>query len=200
MLTTTAKYDEKTLLAMVAKGDRRAFRQIYSSHLANLYHFIFLFTKSKEVTEDILQEIFIKIWENRERITEVGSLKNYLFRAAKNKLLDNIRHLQVKQRVFAEIRRTKHISGNTTRDENIYREYYYLVQQAIEKLPPKRKLIFQLNIENGFSQEEIAGQLNISKSVVQKQIYKASYFVRQYLFKHGELTFCLMATLFLSDF
>jgi len=200
-MLTVAKYeyDEKALLAMVAKGDRRAFRQIYSSHLANLYHFIFLFTKSKEATEDILQEIFIKIWENREKLTEVGSLKNYLFCAAKNKLLDNIRHLQVKQRVFSEIRRTRHSSENTTRDENVYREYYYLVQQAIEKLPPKRRLIFQLNIENGFSQDEIAGQLNISKSVVQKQIYKASYFVRQYLFKHGELTFCLVAALFLPD-
>jgi RNA polymerase sigma-70 factor (ECF subfamily) len=200
-MLTTAKYDEKALLAMVAKGDRRAFRQIYSSHLANLYHFIFLFTKSKEVTEDILQEIFIKIWENRERLPEVGSLKNYLFRSAKNKLLDNIRHLQVRQRVFSEIRKTKRISENATRDENVYREYYYLVQQAIEKLPPKRKLIFQLNIENGFSQDEIARELNISKSVVQKQIYKASYFVRQYLFKYGELTFCLIAAvLFLSGF
>ncbi len=196
MLTVT-KYDEKALLALVAKGDRQAFKQLYTSHLNNLYRSVFLFTKSKEETEEILQEIFIKIWENREKLSEVDSLKNYLFRFAKNKLLDNIRHLQVRQRALSEIRRTKDISENTTRDQCTYKEYYYLVQQAIEKLPPKRKLIFRLNIENGLSQDEIAGQLNISKSVVQKQIYKASYFVREYLLEHGELTFCLMAFLLL---
>jgi len=199
MLTVT-KYDEKALLALVAKGDRIAFKQLYSSHLNNLYRFVFLFTKSKEETEDILQEIFIKIWENREKLSEVDSLKNYLFRFAKNKLLDNIRHLQVRQRVLSEIRRTKDVSKNITKDQYTYREYYHLVQQAIEKLPPKRKLIFRLNIENGLSQDEIASQLNISKSVVQKQIYKASYFVREYLFKHSEPSFCLVIAIFLLAF
>jgi RNA polymerase sigma-70 factor (ECF subfamily) len=197
-MLTVAKYDEKTLLAMVAKGERHAFKQLYSSHLNNLYRFVFLFTKSKEETEEIIQEIFIKIWENREKLSDIDSLKNYLFRFAKNKLLDNVRHLQVRQRVFSEIRRTKDIAENTTRDQYTYREYYHLVQQAIEKLPPKRKLIFRLNIENGLSQDEIAGQLNISKSVVQKQIYKATYFVREYLYKYGELSFCLLVTFLIS--
>lgn len=196
-MLTAAKYDEKALLTLVAKGDRGAFKQLYSSYLNDLHHFIFLFTKSKEETEDILQEIFIKIWENREKLPEVDSLKNYLFRFAKNKLLDNIRHLQVRQRVLSEIRRTKNISENTTGDQYTYKEYYHLVQQAIEKLPPKRKLIFRLNIENGLSQDEIASQLNISKSVVQKQIYKASYFVREYLFTHSEPSFCLVVIFFL---
>ncbi|MCO5238400.1 MAG: RNA polymerase sigma-70 factor [Chitinophagaceae bacterium] len=200
IMLTVAKYNDKDLLALIAKGDRLAFKQLYSGCLDDLYRFIFLFTKSKEETEDILQEIFIKIWENREKLSEVNSLKNYLFRFAKNKLLDNIRHLQVRQRVLSEIRRTRDVSGNITADQYTYREYYQLVQQAIEKLPPKRKLIFQLNIENGLSLDEIAGQLNISRSVVQKQIYKASYFVRDYLFKHSEPSFCIVAAFFLSAF
>lgn len=195
------KYDEKELLAMVATGNRQAFTQLYTTHLNNLYRYIFLFTKSKEETEEILQEIFIKIWENRERLPEIDSLKNYLFRFAKNKLLDKIRHLQIRQRVLSEIKRTKDISETTTSDQCTYREYYRLVQQAIEKLPPKRKLIFRLNIENGLSQDEIAMQLNISKSVVQKQVYSASNFVREYLFKHGEISFSILVTaLFLSSF
>lgn len=196
-----AKYDEKELLALVATGNRQAFTQLYTTYLNNLYRYIFLFTKSKEETEEILQEIFIKIWETREKLPEVASVKNYLFRFAKNKLLDKIRHLQIRQRVLSEIKRTKDISETTTSDQCTYREYYRLVQQAIEKLPPKRKLIFRLNIENGLSQDEIAMQLNISKSVVQKQVYSASNFVREYLFKHGEISFSiLVAALFLSSF
>jgi RNA polymerase sigma-70 factor (family 1) len=195
------KYDEKALLAMVATGNRQAFTQLYTTHLNNLYRYIFLFTKSKEETEEILQEIFIKIWENREKLPEVDSVKNYLFRFAKNKLLDKIRHLQIRQRVLSEIKRTKDISETTTSDQCTYREYYRLVQQAVENLPPKRKLIFRLNIENGLSHDEIALQLNISKSVVQKQVYSASHFVREYLFKHGEISFSiLVAAFFLSAF
>lgn len=196
-----AKYDEKELLAMVATGNRQAFTQLYSTHLNNLYRYIFLFTKSKEETEEILQEIFIKIWENREKLPEVDSVKNYLFRIAKNKLLDKIRHLQIRQRVLSEIKKNKGYSETTTSDQCTYREYYRLVQQAIEKLPPRRKLIFRLNVENGLSQDEIAVQLNISKSVVQKQVYSASHFVREYLFKHGEISFSILAAaFFLSAF
>jgi len=197
---TAAKYDEKALIAMVATGNRQAFTQLYTAHLNNLYRYIFLFTKSKEETEEILQEIFIKIWENREKLPEVDSLNHYLFRFAKNKLLDKIRYLQIRQRVLSEIKRTKDIFETTTSDQCAYREYYRLVQQAIEKLPPKRKLIFRLNIENGLSQDEIAGQLNISKSVVQKQIYSASHFVREYLIKYGEISFPILVTFFLSAF
>lgn len=199
-MTIAAKFDEKALIAMVSTGDRQAFTQLYSTHLNNLYRYIYLFTKSKEETEEMLQDIFIKIWENREKLPEVDSLKNYLFRIAKNKLLDKIRHLHVSQRVLSEIKRTKDISETITSDQCAYKEYYKLVQQAIEKLPPRNKLIFRLNVENGLSQDEIAAELNISKSVVKKQVYRASHFVREYLFKHGEISFSLLIVFFLSSF
>jgi RNA polymerase sigma-70 factor (ECF subfamily) len=199
-MLVAAKYDDKTLLALVATGNREAFTQLYTTHLNNLYRFIFLYTKSKEESEEILQDLFIKIWENREKLPEVDSFKNYIFRMAKNKMLDTIRHLQTRQRVFAEIKRTKEIAEFTTTDQCVYREYYQVVQQAIEKLPPKRKLIFRLNIENGLSPDEIAQKLSISKSVVQKQTYKASDFVREYLLKHGEISFPILATFFFLAF
>jgi RNA polymerase sigma-70 factor (family 1) len=199
-MTIAAINEEKTLLAIVATGDRQAFTKLYTTHLNGLYRYIFLFTKSKEEAEEILQDIFIKIWVNREKLSEIDSFKSYLFRFAKNKLLDKIRHSQIRQRVLSEIKRTKNVSETTTSDQCAYREYYKVVQQAIEKLPPKRKLIFRLNIENGLSQDEIARELNISKSVVQKQTYRASLFVREYLFKHGEISFSILISFFLSAF
>ncbi len=197
-MLTIADYNEKTMLAMVATGNRIAFTKLYTAQLPHLYRYIFLFTKSREETEEILQEIFIKIWENREKLAAIESLKDYLFRMAKNKLLDKIRHQQIRQKVLSEIKRTKDITASTTSDQCAYREYYHIVQQAIEKLPPKRKLIFRLNIENGLSQDEIATQLNISKSVVKKQLYSASHFVRQYLFEHSEISVPVLLTVFLS--
>ena len=61
----------KDLLRKIAKGDRIAFTQFYSCHVNSLYRYIYLFTRSKEETEEILQDIFIKIWENREKLTEL---------------------------------------------------------------------------------------------------------------------------------
>jgi len=191
-----AVYEEgKILLQRIAEGDRVAFTYFYTSHLSRLYRYIFLFTKSKSDTEEILQDIFIKIWENREKMREIDSAAGYLTQIAKNKILDKVRSQQIRHRVLAEIRRSGENSAPTTGDDCAYREYYHVVQLAIEKLPPKRKLIFRLNIENGLSQDEIANQLKISRSVVQKQLYSASHFVRKYLFEHGEISMSVLFAL-----
>lgn len=183
--------EDKDLLTRVATGDRNAFTQFYSSHLNSLYKYIYLFTRSKEETEEIIQDVFIKVWEHREKLTGLDSAKHYLMQIAKNKIIDQVRSLQIRQRVLSEIRRSKGAFNTATGDECAYREYYKVVQQAIDKLPPKRQLIFRMNVENGLSYDEIAKQLKISKSVVQKQSYSASHFVRKYLFEHAEIAFFL---------
>ncbi|WP_336516988.1 RNA polymerase sigma-70 factor [Pollutibacter soli] len=191
-----AGYEEsKVLLQRIAEGDRVAFTTFYTSHLNKLYRYIFLFTKSKEDTEEILQDIFIKIWENREKLREIDLASSYLTQIAKNKIIDKVRSMQTRHRVLSEIRRSRESFANTTGDDCVYREYYLVVQQAIDKLPPKRKLIFRLNTENGLSQDEIANQLKISRSVVQKQLYSASHFVRKYLFEHGEISMSVIFAL-----
>jgi RNA polymerase sigma-70 factor (ECF subfamily) len=185
-MTDASHFDEKLLLAAVAAGDRGAFNQLYSAHINNVYNYIYLFTKSKEETEELLQEVFVHLWEKREMLAEVVSFKNYLFRAAKNRLITNVRHMQVKHRVLSEIRRSTDESQPTTEYDVTYKEYHQVLQRAIAKLPPKRRLIFRLNIENGLSYDEIAHQLHVSKSVVKNQFYKALDFIRQYLAQHGD--------------
>ena len=189
--------NERMLLEQVAVGNRLAFKSLYSLYLDNVFRYIYLFTKSEYETEEILQEVFIKIWENRERLTEIQSFKNYLFKAAKNKVLDALRTEKVRHRVMAEIKRNNALSDISTLDAVAFREYYQIVQTAINKLPPKRRLIFRLNTENGLSLDEIAQQLCISKSAVKKQLYKAFDFVREYLALNGEIS--LPALLFLFD-
>jgi RNA polymerase sigma-70 factor (ECF subfamily) len=187
-----ADNEGKVLLEKIAIGDRDAFAKFYRSHLDSLFRYIYLFTKSKEETEEILQEIFIKIWENREKLMSVDRPDNYLLQISKNRVIDKVRSQQFRQRVLSQLRRSKEAFSSSTADDCAFREYYRVVQEAIEKLPPKRKLIFRLNTENGFSADEIARQLKISRPVVQKQLYSASHFVKKYLFEHGELSFCTL--------
>lgn len=194
-MMSTPQYDEKKLLSQVAAGDRNAFTTLYTQWVDGLYRFIFLFTKSKEETEEVLQDTFIKMWEKREKLAEVESFKNYLFRAAKNNLISNVRRMQIKHRVLSEIKRRQNVYGESTNDVVDYKAYYKIVRQAIEQLPPKRKLIFRMNVENGLSHDEIASELNVSKSFVKGQVYKAYDFVRQYLSEHGEFYFPLLIVL-----
>jgi len=190
-------YDEKALLTKAATGDRKSFAELYSGYLNNVYQFIFPFTKSREETEEIIQDVFVKIWERKEKLAEVDSFKSYLFKAAKNKLISEVRHLQIRHRVMSEVKRNSEVSNETSNSGIDYKAYYQVVQKAIEKLPPKRKLIFRLSTENGLSHDEIANQLKVSKSFVKNQLYMAYDFVRQYLSKHGEF-FLLMLILLLE--
>lgn len=194
-MTDATHFDEKLLLAAVAAGDRGAFNQLYSAHINNVYNYIYLFTKSKEETEELLQEVFVHLWEKREILAEVGSFKNYLFRAAKNRLITNVRHMQVKHKVLSQIRQSTDDSQHTTEYDVTYKEYQQVLQRAIAKLPPKRKQIFRMNIENGLSYDEIAHQLQISKSVVKNQFYKALDFIRQYLAQHGASSLAIIIIL-----
>ena len=187
-----AGYNEKMLLQLIAAGDRQAFTILYQQHLQNVYKFVYFFTNSTEETNEIIQEVFVKMWEKREKLNNVESFRNYLLTAARNRVRHKIRHLQVHQRVFAELRRTKEYASENTANEVAYREYYRVVKEAIDKLPPKRQLIFRMNIENGLSLDDIAEKLGISKSVVKNQLYKGLDFVRKYLAKHGEISYLLV--------
>lgn len=192
-----AAFEEgKALLSQIASGDRIAFSRFYSIQLHSLYRYIYLFTKSKDDTEEILQEVFIKVWESREKLPGLESPAAYIQQIARNKIIDRVRKTQLRHRVMSEIRRSRNVYDAATADDCAFKEYYKVVQQAIEKLPQKRKVIFRMNIENGLSQEEIAEQLKISKSVVQKQLYSATHFVRKYLFEHGEISLSLAGILF----
>lgn len=179
--------DERILLGQVVEGDRKAFNRLYAYHIENVYNYIYLFTKSKEETEEILQEVFVNIWEHREKLAAVTSFKHYVFRAAKNRMLNHLRHNRIKERVLSELRESAVTAQAPPDDEMTYKEYYNLIREAVEKLPPKRKDIFKMHIEEGIPYAEIAERSKISVSVVKKQYYKACHFVRRYLFTKGEI-------------
>lgn len=180
-------FNEEILLEKVALGDREAFNQLYTVHIDNVYNYIYLFTKSKVVTEEILQETFVNIWENKEKLAEVTSFKHYVFRSVKNKLINHIRHEKIKNKVLYEISQNISSMHEATDYEITYKEYHRIIQEAVEKLPPKRKAIFKMHIEEGVPYTEIAERHKISVSVVKKQYYKACHFVRRYLYTKGEI-------------
>jgi len=190
--------NETELIDLIANGDREAFAQLYKKYLNNIYRFIFCICNSRETSEEIVQELFVKIWVGRENLKNVASIKPYLYQSAKNLLLNHIKRSQVETKVFKLIDFNRRDAVNQADGELIYNEYYRMAQNAIELLPEKRKEIFKLRLNNDLSLDEISQQMQISKSVVKKQLYSGISFVRNYLQKHGEIGALLLCIPFLS--
>jgi len=181
------KNDDKELLLLISKGDRVAFSCLYNRYGNNLLRFVSGLCFSKEVSEEIVQDLFLKIWLQRADLGHITAIKPYLYRSAKNMLLNHLRTLQKEARVLEVVSSDSLKSTNRLEDEIIYNEYYTLAQTAIDLLPSKRKMIFKMRHDDDLSLDEISQRLSISKSVVKKQLYSGIHFVRAYLNKQGNI-------------
>jgi len=176
---------EAQLLTLISDGDQEAFAVIYTKYLNNIYRYIFSICYTKEMSEEIVQDLFVKVWENRAQLIHVTSFKAYLYRSAKNLLLNHVQRSKIQSKVFNVIEVEKQKETNTLTDSDLlFNEYYRIAQKAIDLLPEKRKQIFRLRLNDELSLDEIAVKLSISKNVVKKQLYSGISFVRKYLHKH----------------
>ena len=191
---STLPYDEDALIRALAAGDRLAYTRLYAAHLDSLHQYIFLFTGNKEIAEEIVQDVFLRIWERRTRLGELNSFRAYLFRAAKNQLINHIRREQVRTRAFGYLQRQSDNipNGQDTGHQFDYRQTHALLRKAIGRLPKKRRQVFLLSVEEGLPLDEIAARMGISKNVVKKQLYEGYDFIRSYLAEHGELSVLLI--------
>lgn len=180
---------EQLLLQEASGGSRAAFTALYTFYLPKLYKYIFPFTRfSKEDTEEVLHDMFMKIWERKEELSKIKSFNSYLYTMARNRLANLHEHSLVKQKAFNYIVNHSELSGNNTEDNYTYSQYHDIIKNAINGLPPKRKRVFEMSTYEELSQDEIATQLNISKSMVKKQLYSATRYVKEYLRVHADLT------------
>lgn len=187
---------ESELLKRVASGDKIAYAILYNQYLGGLYQYVFLFTRSREVSEDIVQNVFVRIWERRTFLASIDSFRPYLYRSAKNLLLDEVRRNQAKARATAMLMPEAEEVAENCDDKLIYNQYYKVAEEAINQLPEKRRQIFLLRTREELSLDEIAAILSISKSVVKKQLYAGIHFVRHYMQQHGISTIVLLDAFF----
>ncbi|HEY4060684.1 MAG TPA: sigma-70 family RNA polymerase sigma factor [Puia sp.] len=193
-----AIHNEKDLLRQVAQGDRVAFRALYTTYFPLVQQYVALFEPSKDSLDELTQDVFVRIWDKRVRLEGVDSFKNYLFMVTRNVVFNFLRSLKMSHRV-KELEGVPEVSADgDPENELLFRQYYQMAMEAMEKLPPGRRKVLKMSIDDGLSLDEIASELNISRSGVKKQLYAATAFVRQYLQDHGEIS--LLLFVFLSLF
>lgn len=171
---------ETEWILALKEGDLVAFNHLFDRYGKRLFHFSIGYLKSTENAEEIVQEVFMRIWENRLELSAQKSLEAYLFTIARNGILNTIRKSKSEQ---AYLNYTKINSGkNVLLDEELnFNELEEAYHQVIEQLSPRRKEIFLLSREQSFSNVEIAEKMNISVKTVENQMTSAISEIRKNL-------------------
>lgn len=188
---------ENNLMLEVASGNRKAYAELYSSYMPRLYHYLFpLLNESKQDTEEIIQEVFLCIWEKRASLVAVQSFQAYVFRIARNKLVDQHRSRKARIRLAGRAQTATAPQVVLPEEDILYIHYNKIAREAINRLSPKKQEIFRLSTQEDLSMPEIAAQLGISRSVVKKQLYAARQFVKNYLRHNAEWMVATALSLF----
>lgn len=178
-------YSEILLIKAFKKGDVKAFESLFERYHKKLFSFLFSMLKSKEESEEILQDTFIKMWEKREQYIEEYPFHAYLFTIAKNAFLNHCRK-KVNRRMVEEHFEYVNRSLETAADEYvIYSQTKSIIEKIVNELPPKRKEIFKMRRMEGYSRTEIAENLGISIITVDSQLMKANKYLKDALKRYS---------------
>ena len=178
------------LIKNIKNGDIESFNELYNLYSTRLLNFSLMYLNSKEEAEEVVQDAFFKIWQNRHKLDEKYSLNGYVFRITKNLVLNKLRKRIHEPSGYVSIGNCS-IHHNKTENDIFFHEMEQLLEEAIEALPPRRQLIFKLSRQKGLSNQEIANHLDISVNTVEGQIRKAIKYLRSYI-KFVSLTVVLI--------
>ncbi len=173
---------ERLLLQQIAAGNEKAFQSLFNSYNAKLYHYIFGFVKSPQVAEELVMDVFLKLWLGRDLLVQIQKFDGFLFRVAHNKIIDFLRYSAKDQKLKNLLLSQMKTSSGLDADYSlINREYEEKVRESIDLLSPQRKKVYKLAHEEDLTHDQIAVQLRISKSTVNNHIVEAKRFIRDYL-------------------
>lgn len=167
-------YDEQELLRRIAEGSEEAFRVIFQRYGGKLQSYVLKLSQSKETAEDIVHDVFLNIWKNREQLTRIEQFDSYLFRAARNTAHRAFQRRAKEVLIVATLQQPGIADENFEGEARItHREVREYIQQAIDRLTPQQRKIFLLSREEGLSHSEIAERMGITRRTVTNTITEA---------------------------
>jgi RNA polymerase sigma-70 factor (ECF subfamily) len=179
---TLLHHNEKLLLRQVARHDEKAFKALFEAYQSRLYHYIIGIVKSKETAEEMVIDVFLKIWQHREMLAGVERFDAFLFRIAFNQSVDFLRRAARDPKIKDILWQDIELAGGLSSDEPVLvKEYEVKLKEAIGLLSPQRQLIFRMSREKNFSHSAIAQKLQLSKYTVSNHISESLRFIRAYL-------------------
>lgn len=185
------EYDGKDLLAQIKLGDQHAFEQLFRQNFAMVTSYINQFIKDDEASQDLAQDVFVRLWKYRTNLDPTFAPHRLLKTIAKRLVLNELRSIAYGNQARAYFWNRIQILQNPVADQLHYNELLRLANQAITSLPLRQQEVFRLSREEGLSHEEIASTLRISKSTVNNLLVRAIKTVKNAL-KESEIPFFLL--------
>jgi len=172
---------EKILVQKLKNNDKSAFTEIFTKYYQDLVRFSFSFTKNIDTSEELVQEVFVKLWENRGSLIIHSSLKSFLLKSVQNKSIDWLRHLNIQHKYASNVLDNPFLSDNDTENYILYSELESTVNQAMKKIPILYSEVLRMSRFESLTYQEIALKLGISVRTVEDRMAKALVFMREEL-------------------
>lgn len=161
-------HNEYDLLKEVQKGSEKAFEEIFMAYHQQLAAYVMMLTESRELSEEIIQDVFIKIWNGRENIHQIDKFTSYLFILTRNYTLNALRKIVVERERalnYAKLAANDEVQPDI--EQPVEPDFHLLIDKAVVQLPPQQKKVFVLRMQ-GFKNQQIASEMQISPASVKK--------------------------------
>jgi RNA polymerase sigma-70 factor (ECF subfamily) len=184
---TESGHEIKTLIKQIAEDDEAAFRTIFDHYKAPFYSAAFKMTRSGSLAEEIVQEVFVKIWVKRKIIATAKRPADYIFTILHNCIYAQFRKLALEDKLKTTLAQDSEESEDSIQLLLLEKENKAILENIIDQMPPRQRLIYKLAKQEGWSREEIAKGLNISPNTVRNHLSAAIEFLRNYFRKNASI-------------
>ncbi len=176
----------------LAVGDEKAFVALYNKYHRHIYYSALKLIQSESLAQDITQNVFLKVWDNRSKLDPAQNFSAYISTICRNAIFDMFKRATYEQTVKDKLKQFAIISENELEEEDFYEEYKKILEDAIKSLPTQRRIVFERCKLQEQSYEEVAKSMGISRSTVQDHIVKANKTIKEYLQTHGNFSFAIL--------
>ncbi|WP_373146919.1 RNA polymerase sigma factor [Bacteroides xylanisolvens] len=181
--------EAQALVKALKEGNQLAFSIVYKTYAAQTFSLAFKYLLSKELAEDAVQNLFLKLWLKKEEIDETKPINRYLFTMLKNDLLNTLRDSKKNIYLLEDCLSMVLELEDNSQNENLKQEQMNIIQQALEQLSPQRRKVFEMKVSGKYSNQEIADKLNLSINTIKFQYSQSLKQIRSTV---GELSLLLL--------
>jgi RNA polymerase sigma-70 factor (family 1) len=173
-------HNEKELLELIAESDESAFAKLFTHYRDRIYSIAFKLTKSTVIAEEIVQDVFLRIWLKRANLNEIQNFNAYLFIVTRNDAYKVLKGIARNYKIALLTDEDQSLMINDTGDLIMEREYNLLLQNAVNRLPNQQREVYSLVKEQGLKRDEVAHQLNIQPETVKFHLAQAMKNIRAF--------------------
>jgi RNA polymerase sigma-70 factor, ECF subfamily len=191
ILSVHTEIDDKSLVSLIRNDDLGAYEALYHRYKRKLYYFALGYLKNGQEAEDIVQNVFVSLWEHRSSLDENQSLKSYIFRSAVNAIYNLMKRKSIQNRFIDSELHSADFSFNQTSHDVYFNDLISNIDSIVLTLSPQQQQIFHLSRRQGMSHAEIAEKLDISERTVENQIYRTLKAIKEKLKPEMFFLLCL---------